>query len=100
MIETALLWYYFNILAATGIVYFLLAIIYQRSKRAIINTAEKPYKPDNEMVKLVFKIAIVAILFFAVREFGLSEHIEAGWGYVTQFFNWTSGIIGGWYHGK
>lgn len=95
MIETALIWYYFNILAITGIVYFLLAIVYQRSKRIIINTAEQPYKPDNTMVKLVFKIAIVAILFFAVREFGLSEHVETGWNYVTQFFNWTSNLIGG-----
>lgn len=88
----AYFWYYFNILAATGIVYFMLAIVYQRSKRSIINTAEKPYKPDNSMVKLVFRVAIFAIIVFMVREYGFSS-------YVSQFFDWTSDLIGGIWNG-
>lgn len=81
-----LFWYYFNILAATGIVYLMLLIMYQRSKRIIINTAEQPYRPDNTMIKLVFKIGIFAILWFIAREYGFAD-------YVSQFFNWTSEII-------
>jgi len=100
MIKLALIIYYFNILAATGIVYFLLAIIYQRSKRTIINTAERPYKPNNEMVKFVFKIALVAILFFVAREFGFDKYVEIGWDWGVQFFTWTLALIGGWYHGE
>lgn len=88
----AYFWYYFNILAITGIIYFMLAIMYQRSKRIIINTAEQPYKPDNSMIKLVFKIGVIAIIWFIAREYGLDK-------YVSEFFTWTSDLISGVWNG-
>jgi len=93
MIETAAFIYYFNILAIAGIVYFLLAIAYQRSKQVIINTAEQPFKRDNSMLKLIIRIAVVAMVFFAVREYGLTEHVEAAWEQIHSFFSWTSDKI-------
>lgn len=98
-LEIGLFYYYFNILAITGIVYFLLAIVYQRSKRVIINTAEQPFTPDNTMVKWVFKIAIVAILWFFIKEYGFANHIVLAWEYVQSFFGWTSQLIAGIYNG-
>ena len=85
-VSLAYFWYYFNILAVTGIIYLMLGIMYQRSKRVIVNTSEQPFKPDNSMLKLVFRIALVAIIWLLVREYGLSE-------YVSGFFNWTSDIL-------
>ena len=92
LLSLAWLSYNFNILAATGIVYFLLAIMYQRSKRIIINTAEQPYKPDNSMIKLVIKFSIVAVIWFAAQHYGLDEYIKA-------VFEWTSELIGGFING-
>ena len=92
LLAGAYIWYYFNILAVTGIVYFMLAIVYQRSKRAIINTAEQPYRPDNTMFKLVFKLGLVAIIWFLAREYGFDK-------YISEFFAWSSNFISGVWNG-
>ena len=83
-----------NILVIIGILYFLLAIMYKRSSRIIINTAEKPYKPDNTMFKLVFKLSLVIMLWFLAKEYKWDEAISQWWDYTAQFLDWTSDKIG------
>jgi hypothetical protein len=85
-LSLAFFWYYFNVAAITTIIIFMLAIGYQRSRRVIINTAERPFKQDNSVIKLILKVAIVAIVWFVVREYGLDK-------YVGQFFTWASDLI-------
>lgn len=93
------IWYYFNILAAAGIVFYLLEIMRQRSMRAIINTAEKPFKPDNTMFKRIFFLAILAIIFFLAREYKLDAPLIWAWDKFVILWLWMQGFIGGMYHG-
>ena len=65
----ALVWYYFNILAITGIIFAVFLIAYNRSKRTIINIGESSAK-DQKFPPFIKNMAIFGILFFAVREWG------------------------------
>ena len=96
---SAWVWYYFNILVIVGIVYFLLAIMYQRSKRIIINTAEQPFKPDNSMLKLVIKISIAVMIWFFIREYGLADDVSKAWEYVKAFFDYAADKVSEVYNG-
>ncbi len=67
---TAIVWYYFNILGISGIIFFMLAIMYQRAGRTMVNTGERQFKPDNMAFRFTAGIAIFGIIFFSVREWG------------------------------
>lgn len=67
---TALAWYYFNILAITGILFFWLAIMWKRASQTIINTSERPYKPDNTLMRWTFYLVVFGIMFFFTRQWG------------------------------
>ncbi len=82
------LWYYFNILCVAGIVFSLLAIMYQRAGRTIINTSERPYKPDNTPFKFTVGVAIFGIIFFGIREYGtgMIEFSKMTFAFVEGYF--------------
>lgn len=81
-------WYNFNILGITAIVFLMLAIILKRASQTIINTSERPYRPDNTLIKLAVKVGAFGILFFALREWGsdLKQLTDQTYGYVRGYF--------------
>ena len=84
----ALVWYYFNIICIAGIIFFLLAIMYKRAGRIIINTSESPYRQDNTMMQWTFRMAMFAIIFFGLREWGsaMIEFSQASYEYLGGYF--------------
>ena len=69
---TAAIWYNFNILAITGIVFFMLKIALNRSKQIVINNGSERAAQKNmpPFLRFVAGLSVLAIIFFAVREWG------------------------------
>ncbi len=86
---TGLIWYYFNILGITAIVFFVMLISYNRSKRTVINIGEGTTK-QQKFPPFIKKMAIFGILFFTVREWG-GELYEAS----TSAIEYIGGKIDG-----
>lgn len=65
-------WYYFNIIAITGIIFFLLMIALNRSKRTVINIGEQSAQQNQApmFLKFVMYMSVFGIIFFACLEWG------------------------------
>lgn len=68
-------WYYFNIIGISAIIFLVMMIAYNRAKRTVINIGEGSTK-ESKFPVFIKQIAIFGILFFAVREWG-NEIYEA-----------------------
>lgn len=62
-------WYYFNVLAITGIVYMVLKLAIVRAQNSISNKAENISKADNNYLYFVMFISTFAIIYFLLREY-------------------------------
>lgn len=73
--QTALFWWYFNIIAIAYIIYMLLKIALARAERATVNQSESKTRSDNFIIRTVVFVALLGIVFFFMRQY-ISEFKE------------------------
>ena len=83
-------WYYFNVLAITVIIYMVLKLAIVRAGRARTDRFENMSKSDNQYIKFVMLIATFGIIYFLLREY--IDELKDLW---SSIFNYAEGLING-----
>jgi ABC-type polysaccharide/polyol phosphate export permease len=82
LINTGLLWYYFNVLAIAVIVYMILKLAIVRAKKAVTNQAESESTEDKMFIMFAMFTASFAMVFFFMREY--IDDFERIWQTVSE----------------
>jgi len=82
VVQTGLVWYYFNILAMAGIIYMLLKIALARAERATTNQSESKTSTDNFIIRIAVFAALFGLAFFFMRQY-ISE-FETFWKWIIE----------------